>query len=144
MTLRTPYRSAAGNTPRPLQDSGLPRAYPVTLTALCLLGLVLPSHPALAREFVPPDLAGYSLVSERDADGDGDGVNETHIVKYVNPQADSLVSLSTNGITWAWSLNTHDSEIGTSNYVIRDSDCDGTYDEVYGLDEEFHVPDCLK
>jgi hypothetical protein len=144
MTLHTPFRSAAANTPRPVQDTGLSRARPVMLAALSLLGLALPSHPVLAREFVPPDLAGYYLDSERDADGDGDGVNETHIVKYVNPQSDSLVSLTTKGITWAWSLDTHDSEIGTDNYVIRDSDCDGTYDEVYGLDEEFHVPDCLK
>jgi hypothetical protein len=28
--------------------------------------------------------------------------------------------------------------------VIRDSNCDGTFDERYGLDEQFHVPDCLK
>jgi hypothetical protein len=28
--------------------------------------------------------------------------------------------------------------------VIRDSNCDGSFDEVYGLDDEFHVPDCVK
>jgi hypothetical protein len=65
-------------------------------------------------------------------------------MQYVNTSADSLFSMTTKGHTWAWSLDTHDSDSGPSNYVIRDSDCDGSFDEVYGLDEEFHVPDCLK
>ena len=30
------------------------------------------------------------------------------------------------------------------NFVIRDSDCDGSFDERYSLDEQFYVPDCLK
>jgi hypothetical protein len=30
------------------------------------------------------------------------------------------------------------------HYVIRDSDCDGIFDERYGLDEEYHLPDCLQ
>ena len=46
---------------------------------------------------------------------------------------------------WAWSLETKgDSINGPKNYVIRDSDCDGVFDEVYGLDDKFTVPDCLK
>lgn len=99
---------------------------------------------ASAQNFNPPDITGFTQQSERDADGDGDGVNETHIVKYANTHADSLVSMTTKGRTWAWSLDTRSSESGPENYVIRDSDCDGTFDEVYGLDEEFHVPECLK
>lgn len=144
MTLRIPCRPAAGNSPGPARTAGRPRPFPATLAMLCLTGLGLSSSPALAKDFVPPDLLGYSLDSEREADGDGDGVNETHIMKYVNQQSDSLVSLTTKGRTWAWSLNTHGTDLGSSNYVIRDSDCDGSFDEVYGLDEEFHVPDCLK
>ncbi|MEZ5541557.1 MAG: hypothetical protein R3F42_05880 [Pseudomonadota bacterium] len=112
----------------------------------CLLAGLLLLSPALVRaeHFTPPSLEGYTEHTQRDADGDGDGVNETHIVTYMNPAMDSLFSMTTKGITWAWSLDTHDSDSGSSNYVIRDSDCDGVFDEVYGLDEEFHVPDCLR
>ena len=99
---------------------------------------------ATAEQFKPPDLEGFMLHTERDADGDGDGKNETHIKQYLNTSGDSLASMSTKGIVWAWTLNTRDSDIGSNNYVIRDSNCDGVYDEVYGLDEDFHVPDCLK
>lgn len=124
-----------------------PRHCGSALAGLCtviLAGVLLPAAPLHAEVFTPPDLAGFTLHSERDADGDGDGIEETHITQYVNTQADSLFSMTTKGRTWAWSLDTHDSDSGPSNYVIRDSDCDGSFDEVYGLDEEFHVPDCLK
>jgi len=87
---------------------------------------------------------GFSLDSERDADGDGDGVNETHIKLYKNAKGDSLFSMTTNDRLWAWSLDSQDNKLGIHNYVIRDSDCDGVFDEVYGLDEEFHVPACVK
>lgn len=97
-----------------------------------------------AGTFDPPNLEGFNLHFERDADGDGDGTNETHIRQYMNPQGDSIFSMTTNGRLWAWSLDTQDKSTGVRNYVIRDSDCDGVYDEVYGLDEEFHVPDCVK
>ena len=55
-----------------------------------------------------------------------------------------MVSLTTRGHLWAWSLDARENESALSNYVIRDSDCDGVFDEVYGLEDEFHVPDCLK
>jgi hypothetical protein len=99
---------------------------------------------ALAHSFPPPQLDGFEKQSERDADGDGDGVKETRIDKYVNQAGDSIVAMTTRGRLWAWSLDTAGDESGTHNYVIRDSDCDGIFDEVYGLDEEFHVPDCLR
>ena len=99
---------------------------------------------AVAAQFEPPSLDGFMLHSERDADGDGDGKNETRIKQYLNTSGDSLVSMSTKGIVWAWTLNTRGSDVGSSNYVIRDSNCDGVFDEVYGLDEEFHVPACMK
>jgi hypothetical protein len=109
--------------------------------------LVLGGSPraVLATQFEPPDLTGFQLHDQWDMDGDGDGKNETHIMHYLNPNGDSLSSMTTRGRTWAWSLNSHDNETGgPKNYVIRDSDCDGVYDEVYGLDDEFHVPDCLE
>ena len=99
---------------------------------------------AQAKPFTPPDLEGFNLHDERDADGDGDGKNETTLGQYLNPNGDSIVSFTSNGKVWAWSLDTRDSDTGPQNYVIRDSDCDGTFDEVYGLDDEFNVPDCVK
>jgi len=97
-----------------------------------------------AGQFTAPDLDGFNLHDERDADGDGDGVNETHIKHYLNQSGDSIVSMTTNGRLWAWSLDTRDQESGTKNYVIRDSNCDDIFDEVYGLDDEFHVPACTQ
>ena len=111
-----------------------------TRLAVLLAGMALQcgiAGNAIAEQFKPPSLEGYMLHDERDADGDGDGVNETHIVQYLNTSGDSLV-------VWAWSLNTRTSETGHNNYVMRDSNCDGVFDEVYGLDEEFHVPECMK
>jgi len=117
---------------------------PVTLFVLCLVVEALNITAARAQQFEPPSLDGYIMHSERDGDGDGDGVNETRIKQYLNQQGDSLVSMTTEGRVWAWSLNTRDSDSGVKNYVIRDSDCDGTFDEVYGLDDDFHVPECVK
>ena len=62
----------------------------------------------------------------------------------MNTSGDSIVSFTSNERLWGWSLDTRDSETGPENYVIRDSNCDGIFDEVYGLDDEFHVPACLK
>ena len=106
--------------------------------------LALSTGHAIAKQFEPPKLDGFNVHAERDADGDGDGVNETHIKQYFNTTGDSIVSMTTKGRVWAWSLDTRDSKSGESNYVIRDSNCDGKFEELYGLDDEFHVPDCLK
>jgi hypothetical protein len=97
-----------------------------------------------AGQFTPPDLEGFNLHDERDADGDGDGKNETRIKHYLNSNGDSIASFTSNERLWAWSLDTRDNEVGPRNYVIRDSNCDGIFNEVYGLDDEFHVPDCVK
>ena len=108
--------------------------------------IVLAGKPQLvnAEQFDPPSLEGFNMHVERDADGDGDGVNETHIQQYFSESGDSIVSMTTKGRLWAWSLNTRDDNLGVNNYVIRDSNCDDIFDEVYGLDDEYHVPDCLK
>ena len=114
-------------------------------TAIILSGfLVLFSGQAVAKNFDPPKLDGFNLHAERDADGDEDGVKETHIKQYFNNSGDSIVSMSIKEKVWAWSLNTLNNDSGNKNYVIRDSNCDGQFNEVYGLDDEFHVPDCLK
>jgi len=114
------------------------------MRALLMFSLTAMSGIAQATPFTPPALEGFNLHDERDADGDGDGKNETRIGQYLNANGDSIVSFTSNGRVWAWSLDTRDSDIGPENYVIRDSDCDGTFDEVYGLDDEFLVPDCVK
>jgi len=139
MNHKEPRRSLAGagkRTVMPFRRAGLWLAVIASVT--------LYTQSANAGHFDPPDMEGFSLHSERDADGDGDGTNETHIMQYMNTQGDSLFSMTTEGRIWAWSLDSHDSDIGSSNYVIRDSDCDGVFDEVYSLDEQFHVPACLK
>ena len=116
------------------------------LSLLITTLMLMPAHAGAVPPgpFTAPGLDGFNLHDERDADGDGDGVNETHIKHYLNLSGDSIVSMTTNGRLWAWSLNTRDLDSGTKNYVIRDSDCDGIFDEVYGLDDEFHVPDCAR
>lgn len=100
---------------------------------------------AHATRFNPPGLDGYSLSDEHDADGDGDGVKETHVQQYFNSKGDSIYSMTTNGHLWAWSLETKgESTGGPLNYVIRDSDCDGVFDEVYSLEDKYYLPDCVK
>ena len=114
------------------------------LTAALMVSLTGWLQLAQAAPFTPPDLEGFNLHDERDADGDGDGKNETRIRQYLNANGDSLASFTSNDRIWAWSLDTGGDESGPQNYVIRDSNCDGSFDEVYGLDDEFHVPDCVK
>ena len=114
----------------------------LTVMLIASLPGILPVAQAAA--FTPPVLEGFNLHDERDADGDGDGKNETLIRQYLNSNGDSLASFTSNERLWAWSLDTQDSDIGPKNYVIRDSNCDGIFDEVYSLDDEFHVPDCVK
>ena len=110
---------------------------------VALAALIIPLQPILAAQFEPPDMEGFLLHDERYADGDGDNVNETHVQHYLNPNGNSVFSMTTNGRLWAWSLDTRDDESGPNNYVIRDSNCDGIFDEVYGLADEYHVPDCV-
>jgi len=102
--------------------------------------------PAMGKGiFSKPAMEGFTLHNEYDDDGDGDGINETHVVRYINSQGDTLFSMTTNGTLWAWSLDIKgdDDTAVTGNYVILDSDCNGFFDERYRLDAEFHVPACL-
>ena len=120
----------------------------VILVALCG-ALFCPGASSVAREtgsFSAPVLDGYTLSREFDGDGDGDGVEETRVRQYRNSAGDSVFYMSITHVRWAWSLDTHgddDTDI-SSNFVIRDSNCDGVFDERYAIDEEFHVPACLQ
>lgn len=112
-----------------------------------VLALVFYATASAAVEsgvFQPPALDQFIPSDKSDADGDGDGVEETQVQRYRNLDGDRAFSLTTNGRLWAWSVDTERSEAGNADYVIRDSDCDGSFDERYGLDEEFHLPDCAK
>jgi len=116
-----------------------------SLVLALILGVGGVAGTANATQFNPPALDGYSLANEHDADGDGDGVNETHIQQYYNAAGDSIYSMTTNGHLWAWSLETKgESTSGPQNYVIRDSNCDGVFDEVYSLEDKYYLPDCVK
>jgi len=108
--------------------------------------LMLASSAATAMEtsyFGAPSLIGFNKTSEEDADGNGDSIKETHVIHYMNEAGDRLFSMITKDTLWAWSYQSHASKGPLDNYVIRDSNCDGTFDERYTLDEEFHVPECL-
>jgi hypothetical protein len=120
----------------------------VLLSAVFPLALGAGQALAMATgAYQAPDISQFLLLSEEDGDGDGDGVKETHILRYRNLAGDRVFSMTTKGRLWAWSLESHAGAGGADqerNYVIRDSDCDGVFDERYRLDEQFHVPACLK
>jgi hypothetical protein len=125
----------------------------IGLAALTALFVVKagPTEVGAAREhetagYQVPDIAQFILVDEYEADGDGDGVKETVVRRYWNTVGDRVFSMTTRGRVWAWSLESRsgDARDLSRNYVIRDSDCDGIFDERFGLDAEFHVPACLK
>jgi hypothetical protein len=118
-----------------------------TILTSALAFLMLTGTAATAMEtsyFGAPSLVGFNKTSEENADGDGDGIKETHVIHYMNEAGDRLFSMTTQGSLWAWSRQSQAANDPLENYVIRDSDCDGVFDERYNLDEEFHVPDCLK
>jgi len=96
-------------------------------------------------EYIAPELNDYALHNEYDDDGDGDGVNETHVRRYINSQGDTAFSMTTNETLWAWSLESKagDGSDINKNHVIRDSNCDGVFDQRYSLNAKFHVPSCL-
>ena len=119
-----------------------------TLYAVMAMFLALGCAQVVAMEtgvYQPPDLSRFLLINGEDADGNGDGTKETHIRHYQAASGDKIFSMTTNDEIWAWSMQTHGhGQVGSGwNYVIRDSDCDGVFDEKYSLDEEFHLPDCL-
>jgi hypothetical protein len=121
------------------------RAIPAIL--LVALGSHAMATQAMERgTFRPPNRHGYSYDHAWDVASDGNDVKKTHFVLYKNAAGDSIFSATTNGHLWAWSLETHGSDHSDHhrNYVIRDSHCNGIFDETYALDEKFYVPDCAK
>ena len=93
--------------------------------------------------YFKPELTGFALHNEFDDDGNGDGINETHVRRYINSNGDTAFSMTTGDRLWAWSLDVREDDADIrKNFVIRDSNCDGVFDERYSLDAEFHVPAC--
>ena len=94
--------------------------------------------------YFKPELNDFVLHNEYDDDGDGDKVKETHVRRYIDSKGNTAFSMSTNGTLWAWSLDTKQAALTDTrkNYVIRDSNCDGVFDERYSLTAQFHVPAC--
>lgn len=105
------------------------------------------SPPAITREkgmYFKPDLSDFTFQNEYDADGNGDGVKETRVQRFINSKGDTAFSMTTGERLWAWSLDTQeDASDIHKNFVIRDSNCDGVFDERYSLNAEYHVPTCL-
>jgi len=95
--------------------------------------------------YFKPELNDFVPHNDYDDDGDGDGVKETHVRRYISSKGDTAFSMTTSDRLWAWSLDSQggDETDIHKNYVIRDSNCDGVFDERYSLNAEFHVPACL-
>ena len=95
--------------------------------------------------YFKPELNDFVPHNNYDDDGDGDGIKETHVRRYISSKGDTAFSMTTGDRLWAWSLDSQGGDATDihKNYVIRDSNCDGVFDERYSLNAEFHVPACL-
>jgi len=101
---------------------------------------------AESGSFAAPDMEGFVKIQEYHADGDENGVKETLVRRFKNLSGDRMFTMTTKENLWSSSLDTagdDDSQV-EKNYVLRDSDCDGSFDERYTLDEQFRLPECLK
>jgi hypothetical protein len=94
--------------------------------------------------FRGPGMEGFVKVQVYEADGDGDGEKETLVRRFRNLAGDRMFTMTTGEKLWAWSLDSADKNGIESDYVLRDSDCDGRFDQRYSLDDEFTPPDCVK
>jgi hypothetical protein len=119
------------------------------MSPLLIVVLLLVAVPGMAMEtgfFRGPGMEGFVKISEHEGDGNADGTNETTIRRFRNVNGDRMFTMTAKDQLWAWSVDAvgdDDSEINR-NYVLRDSDCDGRFDERYRLDEGFSLPDCLE
>jgi hypothetical protein len=130
--------------------AGRPRASAVSALRPGLLTLVtvLGAGSALAVEtgvFMGPGMEGFVRIQEYQGDGNADGADETTIRRFKNVAGDRMFTMTARDHLWAWSVDAvgdDDSDLNR-NYVLRDSDCDGRFDERYRLDEGFSLPECL-
>ena len=98
-------------------------------------------------QYQPPSLDGYRLsqVKMVDMSKPEDGVNETTYEIYKKGNESLVGRFLTNRKVWAWAVyhNLKDIHDSARNYVFVDSQCKGVFDERYGPDEEFYLPDCI-
>ena len=98
--------------------------------------------------YQPPSLEGYHFDKAKkfDKDWPEDGIKETLVERFLNSKGQGILKYTTKGKTWAWGImgNPSDRNDTTNNFLIRDSDGDGSYDEKYLGNEGFSLPDYLK
>ena len=114
-----------------------------------LLALTLTLQPVAAAEkgeYPAPALDKFQPAGESEADVNGDGANESLIRRYISEAGIVIFSLSTGEQLWAWSMAATEGDAldPSKSYVIRDSNCDGVFDEKYGPQEDFEIPSCVK
>lgn len=120
----------------------------VLLIMLCILA---PMPYAMEKGvFQPPSLDGYTLDRTKYSDKDTiiDGIKETKIEVFKNSSGQIIAKYTTNNKTWAWAKLMDPSDVNnidtSINYVIRDSDGDGKFDEMYNRTEDFYLPNWVK
>ena len=120
--------------------------FPALGAAAAALLLLLAGSARAVEEgfFRGPGMEGFVKVQVYEADGDGDGEKETLVRRFRNLAGDRMFTMTTGEKLWAWSLDSAEGDGVENDYVLRDSDCDGRFDQRYGLDEEFTPPDCVK
>ena len=117
------------------------------LLPLCFLAVMQPGNAMEKGEYPAPALDKFQPAGESEADVDADGVNDSLIRRYTSEAGESVFSLSTGDRLWAWSIAVPDAGgqlDQTQSYLIRDSNCDGVFDQKYATDEDFELPACLK
>jgi len=119
------------------------------LLVALLVSIALQSHAMEKGIFQPPSLEDYEYERAWQMDINKDGVKETHVTMYKNSDGGKILKItSLNGTVWAWAVRSSywpkDKEDLTKNYTLRDSNCDGVFDEKLKNDEAYKVPDCLR
>jgi len=117
-------------------------------SVVCFIFTPLQAYAMEKGVFQPPSLEGYKLEKEFDVDVDEDGIKESNMTRYQNSAGDRILKLKTKNRIWGWAVKRHkypeDKNDLTKNYAIKDSNCNGIFDEIYRWDEQFYLPDCLK
>ena len=91
--------------------------------------------------FPPPSVEGFESRGIHMMDGSPaiEGA-ETAVEIFVNPVKDTIYRISLNGVTWGYGWLPGGEAI--QGHILRDSDCDGDYDEKWDPDAPFSAPEC--
>ena len=132
------------------QKTSLEKKISTRLTAI-VVGATLMGFSAYAKEignFKRPSLKGYSFDKVFYMDMNEDGTNDTKIEIYKNNNGDKVLKSYKKGTNeiWSWGLdstNDNNSNI-QKNYIVVDTDGDGSFDTKYKLEEEIPLPSWVK